>query len=114
MSLWEADAKFPGQKGDGLAPEKTPENPGQVYPKSSPFPAPKAKHWDRPTPPGPDDPPPESDKPPLARPMRTTDAVPGNGRPTGGDDPRNFASQDRREEQQNPSVDSEKGKLYAD
>ncbi|KZP01575.1 hypothetical protein CALVIDRAFT_532349 [Calocera viscosa TUFC12733] len=37
MSLWEADAKFPGQKGDGLPPKKTPENPGQVYPKSSPF-----------------------------------------------------------------------------
>jgi len=112
--MWEADAKFPGQKGDGLPPEKTPEKAGQVYPKSDPFPVPPAEHWDRPTPPGPDDPPPESLKPPRAEPVRSTNSVPGNGHPTGGDDPSNFASQDRREEAQNPSVHSEKGKLYAD
>ncbi|KAI0311678.1 hypothetical protein OF83DRAFT_1177344 [Amylostereum chailletii] len=39
-TLGEADAKFPNQHGDGLPPPATPENPGQVYPKSDPSPAP--------------------------------------------------------------------------
>ncbi|KAF9221826.1 hypothetical protein BS17DRAFT_784775 [Gyrodon lividus] len=38
--LGEADAKFPGQTGGGIAPSPTRENPGQVYPKSDPQAAP--------------------------------------------------------------------------
>ncbi|KZP33275.1 hypothetical protein FIBSPDRAFT_943671 [Athelia psychrophila] len=43
MSMGEADAKFPGQHGTGAnvePPSPTRENPGQVYPKSDPSPAP--------------------------------------------------------------------------
>ncbi|EGO02997.1 hypothetical protein SERLA73DRAFT_103054 [Serpula lacrymans var. lacrymans S7.3] len=39
--LGEADAKFPGQGGDGIPPSPSRENPGQVYPKSDPKAAPK-------------------------------------------------------------------------
>ncbi|THH04990.1 hypothetical protein EW146_g7844 [Bondarzewia mesenterica] len=39
-----ADAKFPNQHGEGLPPPPTPENPGQVYPKSDPSPAPMTPH----------------------------------------------------------------------
>ncbi|KAF9450737.1 hypothetical protein P691DRAFT_700642 [Macrolepiota fuliginosa MF-IS2] len=40
MSMGEADAKFPGQH-TGIPPSPTRENPGQVYPKSDPNPAPR-------------------------------------------------------------------------
>ncbi|RDB23753.1 hypothetical protein Hypma_009323 [Hypsizygus marmoreus] len=41
MSLGEADGKFPtANEGTGLPPEPSVENPGQVFPKSSPVPAP--------------------------------------------------------------------------
>lgn len=36
MSLGEVDAKFPNQSNSGIAPPATPQNPGQVYPKSDP------------------------------------------------------------------------------
>ncbi|TFY81390.1 hypothetical protein EWM64_g2625 [Hericium alpestre] len=35
-----ADAKFPGSTSDALPPSPTPENPGAVYPKTDPTPAP--------------------------------------------------------------------------
>ncbi|KAI0060094.1 hypothetical protein BV25DRAFT_1993122 [Artomyces pyxidatus] len=41
-TMGEADAKFPHQSGEGLPPAPTKENPGQVYPKSDPSPAPRA------------------------------------------------------------------------
>ncbi|KAA1466880.1 hypothetical protein DENSPDRAFT_831787, partial [Dentipellis sp. KUC8613] len=39
-SLGEADAKFPGSQSTALPPSPSAENPGQVYPKSDPKPAP--------------------------------------------------------------------------
>ncbi|KZS89408.1 hypothetical protein SISNIDRAFT_489364 [Sistotremastrum niveocremeum HHB9708] len=41
MSLGEADAKFPGQQIQAEGPAPTRENPGGVFPKSSPERAPK-------------------------------------------------------------------------
>ncbi|KAH7911261.1 hypothetical protein BJ138DRAFT_1085944 [Hygrophoropsis aurantiaca] len=38
--MWNEDAKFPGQSGDGIPPSPSRENPGQVYPKSDPQAAP--------------------------------------------------------------------------
>ncbi|EJU03667.1 hypothetical protein DACRYDRAFT_105829 [Dacryopinax primogenitus] len=131
MPLWEADAKFPGQQGKGLPPEQTPENPGQVYPNSSPsraqglftyesiaskwhIAASQAEHWDRPHPPGVNDSntsPAQTRRPDL---VKSTDAVPGNGHPRGGDDPSSFASKDQREEEDNPCIDSKIGMLFAD
>ncbi|KDQ23915.1 hypothetical protein PLEOSDRAFT_1108386 [Pleurotus ostreatus PC15] len=43
MSLGEADAKFPDSATNGLPPSPTRENPGQVFPKSDPSPAPPAR-----------------------------------------------------------------------
>jgi len=102
MSLGEADAKFPGQSGEGQAPPKTAENPGQVYPKSDPQSAPSSEHYDRPLPAEE----PERGKPPVAEPTKTTTAVPGTGGPAGG---AGMAGKDAVEEAQNPSVNQDRG-----
>ncbi|KAJ8519281.1 hypothetical protein ONZ45_g3750 [Pleurotus djamor] len=41
MSLGEAEAKFPESGANGIPPSPTRENPGQVFPKSDPSPAPE-------------------------------------------------------------------------
>ncbi|KZP01576.1 hypothetical protein CALVIDRAFT_559387 [Calocera viscosa TUFC12733] len=105
MSLGDADAKFPGQGGDGLPPPKTAENPGQVYPKSDPQAAPASEHFDRPLP----SEEPEPGKPPFPEPTKTTSAVPGTGGPGGA---AGMAAKDAIEESQNPSVDQERGEGF--
>ncbi|KZT59484.1 hypothetical protein CALCODRAFT_516089 [Calocera cornea HHB12733] len=102
MSLGDADAKFPGQSGEGLPPAKTRENPGQVYPKSDPQSAPSSEHYDRPLPAEEH----EQGKPPFPEPTKTTAAVPGTGGPAG---PAGMAGKDAVEESQNPSVNQERG-----
>ncbi|EJU03666.1 hypothetical protein DACRYDRAFT_105828 [Dacryopinax primogenitus] len=102
MSLGEADAKFPGQGGNGLPPPKTAENPGQVYPKSDPQIAPSSTHYDRPLPSSE----PTHAGPPPPEPSKTTSAVPGTGGAVGTG---RMIVKDALEEAENPAVDQERG-----